>query len=53
MMEAIAKLFLDLLPEMEDSLIDIHTAASMGYDERVRDIIEKYFILILIQLSVA
>lgn len=37
-----AKLFSDLLPDLEDFLIDIHTAASIGCDERVREIIDKY-----------
>lgn len=37
-----AKLFIDLLPEFEDFFLDIHTAASIGCDERVRDIIERF-----------
>ena len=45
-----AKLFIELLPEFEDFFLDIHTAASIGCDERVRDIIERFkrFISLLI-----
>lgn len=44
-----AKLFIDLLPE-EDFFLDIHTAASIGCDERIRDIIERFKLFIIILL---
>lgn len=36
-----SKFITDLLPEFDEYLLDIHTAASIGCEERVRDIIEK------------
>lgn len=36
-----SKLFLDLLLECDEFLMGIHTAANIGCDERVRDIIEN------------
>lgn len=36
------KLFEGLLPDQDKYLMDLHTAASIGCEERVHDIIEKY-----------
>ncbi|KFM80762.1 Ankyrin repeat and SAM domain-containing protein 3, partial [Stegodyphus mimosarum] len=35
------KVFLNLFPESDDCIMDLHTAASVGNDERIRDIIEN------------
>lgn len=37
------KLFQELLPEENEYSLDLHTAASIGCEERVIDIIEKYY----------